>query len=278
MKYQNIFLPFYRNVFRIYLSMPETIITKYNAPALDKGLDILEHLSEVGIPMSQAEIAQGINKTPSEIYRMLVCLEERGYVLRGGNSGKYRLSLKMYSLSHRHTPFDELKRVSDYPMQELSETTRQSCHLSIFDNDQLLVISQTRSPSAVSLSIEEGTHFPLSKTTSGRVLLSMYPVERRLAILSRDVYFKEWDKTQRAEFLSSIEEVERKGFRVSKSGLTSGITDIAVPIGVKDSALIAVLAVSVFTSSLENEVNTAALIKALQNTRMAINKLIGGKS
>ncbi|MGB5436146.1 MAG: helix-turn-helix domain-containing protein, partial [Maribacter sp.] len=135
--------------------MAETVATKYNAPALDKGLDILEHLSDVGVPLSQAEIAQGIDRTPSEIYRMLICLEERGYLLRGSNAGKYRLSLKMYSLSHRHTPFDELKRVAHYPMQELSETTRQSCHLSILDNDRLLIIAQTRSPSAVSLSIEE---------------------------------------------------------------------------------------------------------------------------
>jgi DNA-binding IclR family transcriptional regulator len=258
--------------------MAQTIATKYNAPALDKGLDILEHLSNMGIPMSQTEIALGINRKPSEIYRMLVCLEERGYVLRGGNTGKYRLSLKMYSLSHRHTPFDELKRVAHYPMQELSETTRQSCHLSILDNDQLLVISQTRSPSAVSLSIEEGTHFPLSKTTSGRVLLSMYPSEDRKEILSRDVHFKEWDSKLKEEFLSSVLEVEQNGYRVSKSGLTSGITDVAVPIGLKDSNLMAVLAVSVFTSSLEHEVNMVDLIDALNGTKLEINRLIGGQS
>lgn len=256
--------------------MIETISAKYNAPALDKGLDILEYLSVVGIPLSQAEIAQGINRKPSEIYRMLVCLEERSYLLRSSNTGKYRLSLKMYSLSHRHTPFDELKRVAHSPMQELSETTRQSCHLSILDNGKLLVISQTRSPSAVSLSIEEGTHFPLSKTTSGRVLLSMYPTKGRLAILSKDIYFNKWNKKQKEDFLSSVAEVEKKGYRVSKSGLTSGITDIAVPIGLKDSNLMAVLAVSVFTSSLEEELNIDELLKVLNKTRLQINRLIGG--
>lgn len=260
----------------VFLSMAETITTKYNAPALDKGLDILEHLSKIGVPMSQAEIAQGIGRKPSEIYRMLVCLEERDYLLRGSNTGKYRLSLKMYSLSHQHTPFDELKRVALYPMQELSESTRQSCHLSILDNNQLLVISQTRSPSAVSLSIEEGTHFPLSKTTSGKVLLSMYSLEDRAAMLSRDVYFTKWDDQQKENLFASITEIENIGHRVSKSGLTSGVTDIAVPIGLKDSNLIAVLAVSVFTSSLESELNVEDLINALDVTRNKINQLIGG--
>lgn len=255
--------------------MAESVATKYNAPALDKGLDILEHLSEVGVPLSQAEIAHGINRTPSEIYRMLVCLEERGYVLRGSTAGKYRLSLKMYSLSHRHTPFDELKRVAHYPMQELSETTRQSCHLSILDSDRLLVIAQTRSPSAVSLSIEEGTHFPLSMTTSGRVLLSRYEEIDRAAILARDEFYVQWNDKEQERFLTSVKEIEQKGFRVAKSKLTSGITDIAVPIGLRNSNLIAVLAVSVFTSSLEDELKIEDLLKALELTQGEINRLIG---
>lgn len=256
--------------------MTETVATKYNAPALDKGLDILEHLSDVGVPLSQAEIAQGISRTPSEIYRMLICLEERGYLLRGSNAGKYRLSLKMYSLSHRHTPFDELKRVAHYPMQELSETTRQSCHLSILDSDRLLVISQTRSPSAVSLSIEEGTHFPISKTTSGRVLLSRYAKKEREAILARDEFYVQWDDKEQVQFLDSVKEIEQKGYRVANSKLTSGITDIAIPIGLSNSNLIAVLAVSVFTSSLEEELDISDLIKALRETKSKINRLIGG--
>ncbi|MGB5665774.1 MAG: IclR family transcriptional regulator [Maribacter sp.] len=255
--------------------MDKTITAKYNAPALDKGLDILEHLSKIGIPLSQSEIAEGINKTSSEIYRMLVCLEERGYLVRGSNAGKYRLSLKMYSLSHRHTPFEELTRSASYPMQLLSETTRQSCHLSILDNDQLLVIYQMRSPNSVSLSIEEGTHFPLSMTTSGRVILSMYPVDKRIEILSRDTYFKNWKKKQKEVFLKSIDEVGVNGYRCAKSNLTSGITDIAVPIGLHDSDLTAVLAISVFSSDLDENIKVVEVLESLKDAQKKINGLIG---
>ncbi|MGM8362039.1 IclR family transcriptional regulator [Flavobacterium sp. ARAG 55.4] len=256
--------------------MTDDSATKYNAPALDKGLDILEYLSQEGIPLSQAEIAQGINRTPSEIYRMLVCLEERGYLTRGSNAGKYRLSLKMYSLSHRHTPFDELKRVSHYPMQNLSEKTRQSSHLSIINNDQLLIIAQTRSPNAVSLSIEEGTHFPLTLTTSGRVFLSMFNEKEKNDFLNRDVHYKKFSYKEKEEFLSSIEKIKKDGYRSAKSKITSGITDFAVPIGLEESELKAVLAVSVFTSSLDEEIKMEQIIEALKVTQAEINKLIGG--
>ncbi|GAA4947430.1 IclR family transcriptional regulator [Algibacter agarivorans] len=253
--------------------MKENQKTKYNTPALDKGLDIIEYLSKEGIPLSQVEIAQGINRTPSEIYRMLVCLEERGYLLRGVNAGKYRLSLKMYSLSHTHTPFDELKRVARYPMQTLSEVTKQSCHLSIMNNDQLLVISQERSPSAVSLSIEEGTHFPLSKTSSGITLLSVISEVDRNTILSRDMYYKNWKVKEKEVFIKEIEKVKKEGYRMAKSKLTSGITDLAIPIGA-NSDLIAVLAISVFTSSLKEEVDEDFLLKSLKTAQREINQFI----
>lgn len=51
---------------------------KYQSPALDKGLDILEYLSLNDTPQSQTEISHGTQKKPNQIYRMLVCLEERG--------------------------------------------------------------------------------------------------------------------------------------------------------------------------------------------------------
>lgn len=255
--------------------MPKRNPVKYNAPALDKGLDIIEYLSREGIPLSQAEIAQGINRTPSEIYRMLVCLEERGYVLRELNAGKYRLSLKMYNLSHTHTPFDELKRAARYPMQKLSEITRQSCHLSIINNNQLLVISQMRSPSAVSLSIAEGTHFPLSLTTSGMILLSMLSQENRKEILARDSHYKKWKKDQKKELTESIKKINSTGYRCANSKLTSGVTDIAVPIGSKNSELSAVLAVSLFSSNLEEDIKIETVLDALKTAQLEINNLLG---
>jgi uncharacterized membrane protein len=53
---------------------------KYTAPALEKGLDILELLSRAETGLSQSEIARDLGRSVSEIFRMLVVLEERGYI------------------------------------------------------------------------------------------------------------------------------------------------------------------------------------------------------
>lgn len=248
---------------------------KYNAPALDKGLDILEFLSEQGIACSQAEIGQGINRSPSEIYRMLICLEERDYIIRNVNSGKYRLSLKMYNLSHIHSPFDELKKVAQYPMQLLSETTKQSCHLSVIYQDKLMVINQMRSPGAVSLSIQEGVLFPLSLTSSGKVLLSMLSDEERKRVLAQDVHYPGMTKKRQKEIDLMILDTAFKGYNYSNSDLTQGVSDFAFPIGSNDSSLIAALAVSSLSSIMKEDARVDDILEAIRLAQKSINKALG---
>ena len=55
-------------------------LEKYRAPALDKGLDILELLAATEESLSQAEIAKALDRSPNEIYRMLDRLVRRGFV------------------------------------------------------------------------------------------------------------------------------------------------------------------------------------------------------
>ncbi len=263
------------NYFLIILTMADTTPTKYNAPALDKGLDIIEFLSKEGIPMSQGEIAQGTQRTPNEIYRMLVCLEERAYIIRSADTGKYRLSLKIYSLSHRHSPLDELKSSAQVPMQALSQRTRQSCHLSVMYENRLMPILQIRGPGAVSLSIEEGTLFPLSLTSSGKVLLSMLPLKEMIRVLGQDTYYKDWSVEKQREVEGTIERVREQGYCHINSELTSGVTDIAVPIGLESSELVSVLAVSILTSNLEEGLDFQELLEAIQRAQQEINRLLG---
>ena len=54
----------------------------YAAPALEKGLDILELLAEVGEPLSTREIAERLARSKSEIFRMVFVLQQRGYLAR----------------------------------------------------------------------------------------------------------------------------------------------------------------------------------------------------
>jgi DNA-binding IclR family transcriptional regulator len=239
-------------------------LNKYQAPALEKGLDILEYLSWRARPLSQAEIANGIKKSPNEIYRMLVCLEERGYLMREEHSSKYMLSLKMYTLSHRHSPVDEIRHASLYPMQELALKLKQSCHLGVLYNDQLLVIYQAKSPSPIALSIEEGSLFPLLLTASGRTLLAFLPEDERRSILNRVDMYKNYQAHQQLALSSALQMIREQGGYVGPSDLTKGVTDIVRPIGNLDTGVFGTLTVSLLTTEYDEHLTAEEMVAEVQ--------------
>ncbi|MEJ6981395.1 IclR family transcriptional regulator [Pedobacter sp. P351] len=249
---------------------------KYQAPALDKGLDILEYLSSQSIPLSQTEIAAGINRNSNEIYRMLMSLESRGYVLRDEISGKYRLTLKLYHLSHRHSPVDELCKAAQHPLEELAQSVRQSCHLSILYLNQVMVVLHAKSPEPIALSIEEGNLFPLPLTASGKVLLAFMPAPERNSILKTDKIYKNYIEDQKDLFAQSLEQIQQNGHYIKTSELAEGVTDISVPVGLTPAGIIACLTVSRLTTLTikKGVVNVDILAAAIKCAKL-IQKRVG---
>ncbi|TCC99345.1 IclR family transcriptional regulator [Pedobacter hiemivivus] len=251
---------------------------KYQAPALDKGLDILEYLSAQSIPLSQTEIATGIDKSPNEIYRMLMSLESRGYILRDEVSGKYRLSLKLFYLSHRHSPVDELRKAAQYPLEELANAVMQSCHLSILYMNQVMVIIHAKSPGPIALSIEEGNLFPLPLTASGKVLLAYMPETEQEIILSGNEIYQTYADKDKKKFLNSLQGIQNKGAYIRTSDLAAGVVDVSVPIGRGSTGIIACLTVSSLTAlnvnkDMDNEDILAEAIKCAKKIEERIGVL-----
>jgi len=232
----------------------------YAAPALDRGLDILEHLAAVGIPQSQTEIAEAIGCSQPELFRMLARLEARSYVLRDAHTSRYELSLKLYHLSHTHSPIDSFRRAALPSLRTLASSCGHPAHLCVLDRDALLVVTQVRGPHPVSLSIEEGSRFPIETTASGRVLLACLPESERDAILARSEVFPSWSKSRQREFLSSLTSIRSNRYLYTTSELTQGVSDVSALIGKVDGPVLGTVAVSCVSSLLGSSTDPARLI------------------
>lgn len=239
----------------------------YRTPALEKGLDILEYLAQEGLPMTQAQLARALGRGASELFRMLTCLEQRGYLLRDPASGSYNLTLRLYELSRVHTPHDPLLRAAALPMRELTETMRESCHLSVLYRGQLLVLAQEQSPTPLRLSVEVGSSFVPSQTASGRLLLAHQP-EVALAEMLTSI-----PEQQRLLLSSRLADIRAQGYEAAFGETIAGVNDLAVLIGTPTSAVQAALTVASFAH--QRETFVAALLPALHNTARAIGRAAG---
>lgn len=248
---------------------------KYQAPALEKGLAILEYLSGRGEAASQKEIADAMERSPNEIYRMLMCLDEKGYIRKDPGTGLYGLTLKLYSLSHGASPVERLREAALPILKKLSLQANQSSHITVFYEDSLMILAPTTSPGPISVVMEEGRTYPLLATTSGRALLAQCSEKERLNRLKRLKEYNALPPGEQEELESSLRDLNRKGCLVRKSQLTQGITDIAVIIGTDAAPLRASLSLCCLNTELGRNLSIQEMTQALKDAASSIARTLG---
>lgn len=150
----------------------------YAAPALEKGLDILEILCRSEQPMSQKDIAQHLGRSVGEIYRMLSCLVSRNYVALVDDS-TYSLTTKLFELSHVNPPTHRLLFEAMPIMQRLASTLDQSCHLTVYGQGKQVVLAKADTPSGMGFAVRAGAELDVLISASGRVLLAFQDQDTR---------------------------------------------------------------------------------------------------
>ncbi|WP_256473284.1 IclR family transcriptional regulator [Phyllobacterium sp. 21LDTY02-6] len=212
---------------------------RYRAPALDKGLDILELLAGIDGSLTQTEIAKALQRTPNEFYRMLDRLVRRGYVTRT-DGDRYALTLKLFGLAQLHAPVRRLVAYAMPLMREFAQRSRQANQLAVFDRGSVVVVAQQEAPDYWGISIRVGSHVGLFNTGSGHVLLAFStPEERRLMIAENRR--GEEDKPLPAELLARFGQIRERGYEMMPSMQTAGVHNLSAPVLASDGRVIAAL-------------------------------------
>jgi DNA-binding IclR family transcriptional regulator len=204
--------------------------TAYNAPALEKGLDILELLAAENDGLGQAAIAQRLGRSTAELFRMLSVLERRGYLTRHAD-GAYRLSLRLFELAHRHPPLKRLLDVALPAMRELADACRQSNHLVIHFARRILVIAQVESPEPMGFSVRLGANFPFRPDrASSRVLSAFQPAAVQDELIAELLASGGRRRVSAARVRAELDQIAAQGLYTAPSDTTTGVTDLCAPI------------------------------------------------
>lgn len=199
----------------------------YSAPALDKGLDILELMADQKAGLTQSQIATALNRSIHQIYRMLNCLERRGYLHRAKSGDLYYLSMKTFEIAHRHAPLRGLLEIALPRMHELADRARQSCNLGTHSGGRVLIVAQADSPAPFGFGVKLGGLFPMLPNSAGRVLLAFQAEEAQRSWL--ESARERGEIVKRTEFLRMVDAVRARGYCEVKDKAFNGIT-ISFPI------------------------------------------------
>jgi len=247
---------------------------RYAAPALEKGLDILELLAAVSDSLTHSEIAGHLGRTVTEVFRMLVCLEERGYISRTGPDEKYQLTLKLFEIAHLHHPLQRFLSQAHPLVQRVASETGQSCHLAMLNHAEIVVVAQFDAPGEMGFSVRLGAKIDLLNTASGRVILAFQNDEVRARALEA------WRLRSRKQIPAGLhrhlDRIRRRGYEELASYEVRGVVNISYPVLNQHGEAVAAMAVP-FLARIADSVGRRQVKEALSLASRTLSSTIGSK-
>ncbi len=156
---------------------------KYNAPAADGLLEVMEFLADNPGTWGPTELGRETGIGLNLIFRILNVLTEHGYTSRNA-SGKYELGAKLFSLGMKlHSRFS-LSAMARPCLQLLAEQTGETTQLQIPDGDRMLLVECVHPPCDYYLAVNPGTRLYYHGNAFGKAVLAFLPEEERETILS----------------------------------------------------------------------------------------------
>jgi DNA-binding IclR family transcriptional regulator len=249
-------------------------LARYTAPALDKGLDILELFASEPEGLTTSQVARHLGRTVSEIFRMLVCLAERGYISQVLPDERFQLTLKLFELAHRHHPLQRFLAKARPLMEEVAHKTRQSCHLAMPSNGEVVVITQVDAPGSAGFALKLGARIDLLDTASGHLILAFQRDEIRARSLA--AWRRRTDRPLPADLEEHLARIRARGYEEMPSYQVEGVVNISYPVLSQHQEAIAALSVP-FLPRIGARVGPPQVRAALQTASRTLSLAIGGR-
>ncbi|MES2336871.1 MAG: IclR family transcriptional regulator [Pseudomonadota bacterium] len=253
----------------------ETVDAKspaYSAPALEKGIDVIELLGTEPSGLSISEMATRMGRSISELFRVVVVLDRRGWLHKDIASDRYRVTYKLLEVAHRATPAQELTHVAAPLMHALAAAVEQSCHMVVLNevaSEPLgLIVLRQESPGQTGFAVRLGTSIDLATSCSGHVLLAFATDEKRAGLMAG---------VKGAKALETrLARVRDSGHECIPSARMAGVSDMSCPIYGFDGQVVAALTIP-FLEAIDEKphVGAAETLDMLKATAERISTALG---
>ncbi|QOZ29196.1 IclR family transcriptional regulator [Bradyrhizobium sp. CCBAU 51753] len=244
------------------------------APALEKGLDLLEALAAESRGLNQKQLAERVGRSVGEIFRMLVALEQRGYVTRDLATGEYTLTLKLFRIASQFPPTERLLQAALPIMEQLAARVRLSCHLTVLHGEQFLVIARIEPEWLMGWSVKVGAVFPLTQQYASAKVLAAFQLEARRNELADVIAAHDHVSLKKA--VAALDRVSAEGGNFSNDDGYTRILAYSCPIIEASGRAVAALTVPLVREDKIATAEAASIAGELRSAARTVSEKIGG--
>jgi IclR family pca regulon transcriptional regulator len=213
--------------------------------ALARGLDVLACFDADHPGMSLSEVATAAGLARPTARRLLLTLEELGFVRSCG--GSFSLTPKVLTLGMAYVGALGLWDIARPHLEALVARTGESSSMAQLDGSDIVYVARASVPKIIALRVDIGTRFPAVQTSQGKVLLAALSPDELDATLAEPsrAGLPPYIGRSPEQLRDELTGVRARGWALADEELAPGVRSVAVPVRDRDGVVRAAMNVTV---------------------------------
>lgn len=246
--------------------------------SIDRLFDVIETLSAHSRGMSLTDLSAEVCLHVSTTHRLLSALMSRGYVQKDAESGKYRLTMRLFEVGSRAVGGMNLVSLSRPFLEHLADSTGETIHLVARNGDEVVYLyKEDTTNSVIRMSSFVGLRRPMYCTAVGKSILAYLPDDDVDGIWNRSVItpFTANTIVTLSDLKNNLRSVRLLGYAVDREEHELGILCIGAPIFDHLNMPIAAMSISSPVSRIDED-RIEHFSQKLITAANGVTRLLGG--
>lgn len=229
--------------------------------------------SQPELGVSELSRIVGLHKTT--VYRILVTLEEEGFVKRNPANDKCSLGPSIIRLGYTAMGNADLGKIAPRHMRSLAEETGETAMIEIWHSGRTLVIGQVEGHHFSHVLVRAGHHLPAHCSSGGKAILAFLPSDEINKVISSGLRkYTEHTITDPQRLLEELASIRAKRVSYDRQETDVGVCAVSAPIFDHLGAVAGALTVGGPTQRIHLG-EDSALVQLTKRTAEAISAELG---
>ncbi len=143
--------------------------------ALERGIRILQALSDQQQGVSLSDLARKVEMPPSTTHRFLATLQSHGFVVSAEQNQLWSIGIGAFRVGNSYLNRTNLVEAAQAPLRQLMEQTGETANLGIADQGFIVFISQIETQNPIRAMFRAGARSQMHASGIGKAMLAHMP-------------------------------------------------------------------------------------------------------
>jgi DNA-binding IclR family transcriptional regulator len=219
---------------------------RYSINSIIRASHILKCLSGGKTHFKISELALHLGLDRSTTYRILLSLEQTGFVEKDEKAGTYSLGLAAFEIGNAYLKQKDLIQVCKPIMAELAQKVQETVHLAVLSDTEIVYVDKVDSPRSLGVMSKIGQRAPVYCTALGKTLLAFQPEDQQSRII-REIRLTPLTPrtiTSKQKLVEELRGIRKQGYALDRREIEEDVECMGVPIRNHIGDVIAALSIS----------------------------------